>query len=232
MKKTEALKLLNNKKNKLLKQYPYLGEWLQKYNGYLAGGVWLSALLNTPHKDLDIYFNSTENTEAFGKELDPKLWITEGKSNIRIKQFELMRFVTYLTAMDCINDFDFSCCQIAWDGVTFYFGEYTLLDIESRYLRLLDIHAPLVPTLNRITKYINKGFKPDEHTFGTICKWIKQNGGVDNVPMKFEAYEEENLNDIKPAPVLWDNLPLPPRMNGELLRRLAEEPRPFGWIAI
>lgn len=200
MKKTEALNLLNKRKSNLLKAYPSLADDLQKYNGYLCGGVWVDSLLETKYKDLDIYFDSVENADAFAKARGIKNPV-EGKSNLHFGKFEIMRFVTYPTAMDCINDFDFSCCQIAWDGVTFYFGEHTLHDIESRYLRLLDIHAPLVPTLQRIIKYINKGFKPDEHTFGTICKYIKQKG-IDDVPLKFEAYEEavDELGEIAPPP--------------------------------
>lgn len=223
MKKTEALNLLNKRKSNLLKAYPSLADDLQKYNGYLCGGVWVDSLLETGYKDLDIYFDSVDNAKAFAKARGIKNPV-EGESNLRIGKFEIMRFVTYPTAMDCINDFDFSCTQIAWDGVTFYFGEHTLQDISDRYLRLLDIHAPLVPTLQRIIKYINKGFKPDEHTFGTICKHIKQNG-VDNVPMKFEAYQEEALEmpqvGLDPAQLDWDVMERHPA--GYIFGRL------FGW---
>lgn len=216
----------------MLKKYPNLADDLQKYNGYLSGGVWTTALLETGYKDLDIYFDSVENADAFAKAQGIKNPV-EGKSNLHFGKFEIMRFVTYPTAMDCINDFDFSCCQIAWDGVTFYFGEHTLHDIESRYLRLLDIHAPLVPTLQRIIKYINKGFKPDEHTFGTICKFIKQNG-ADNVPLKFEAYEEQEnagmLNLELVAQLGWAaEFQFPPPPVQPPPPQLNWQNNPFGW---
>ena len=165
--------------------------------GIIAGGIWADTLIGRVHKDVDVYFPSQEAVTKAFKDLyilTPK----PSRANLRVGQFEFMRFIYFPSATEVIESFDLSCVQIAYDGALWHFGEHTLEDISNRYLRLQQVNCPLAVQTKRLTKYMEKGFVPDEHTFGVICKHIKQGG--DQVKTMYEEYPKGDINPINPDP--------------------------------
>lgn len=160
------------------------------HGGIIAGGFFADVLLGRKYKDIDVYFPSVNAAERAYSDIN-SYPVSQGNTNLRSGYFEFMRFLTFPTAQEVIDSFDLSCVQIAYDGNMFYFGEHTLEDMNSKYLRLLRVNCPLAIQTQRLTKYMQKGFVPDEHTFGVMCKHIKQGG--DSIKTQYEDYN-------KPAP--------------------------------
>ena len=67
-----------------------------------------------------------------------------------------------------IDDFDFTCCQLATDGTSVIYGSQTVEDLENRVLRLSDPSRTHQGLLKRVIKYLSYGFKLDLISYQTI----------------------------------------------------------------
>ena len=76
-------------------------------------------------------------------------------------KIQLIRKKFYSSASEIIDDFDFTCCQIATDGNTVIYGSRTIEDLENRVLRLADTSRMHQGLLKRVIKYLAYGFKLD-----------------------------------------------------------------------
>lgn len=80
----------------------------------------------------------------------------------------------YSSPGEIINDFDFTCCQIATDGTTVIYGSQTVEDLENRVLRLADPSRTRRGLLKRVIKYLSYGFKLDPISYQTITNNIDE----------------------------------------------------------
>lgn len=168
--------------------------------GVLAGGCFLSMVMGSWVRDYDLFFPSPLKRFL-------SLNTTRTKQNIRAGGgIETIAFHEYKSPQELIETFDFSCTQIAYDGKQFYFGENTIEDINNRYLRLLHVNGDTKKTLQRIVKYIDKGFEPDVKTLGVLCKAMK-NGfpdklfdGDEYAKFSASALLAERLHHAPPPP--------------------------------
>lgn len=171
-------------------------------NGIISGGFFTSHLLGIPFKDVDIYFSDTEqanNTflKLFKLQYGNRLayFNPEAKENLHISlcsdphalvPFELMRFKTFASAEECINDFDFSVCQIAYQNGVIAFGKNTIKDFNAKKLRIENINGTLRQHFNRIAKYIIKGFSPSKQVFNKLYEYTQN---PEKFKLDFEPYD-------------------------------------------
>jgi hypothetical protein len=88
-----------------------------------------------------------------------------------IHTIQIIKRTHYNTAIDIINNFDFTVCQVATDdGKNFIFGDNTKHDIEHKILRNAQVEPRTDGVIARIIKYIVYGFKPDEDLMGFTRK--------------------------------------------------------------
>jgi hypothetical protein len=97
-------------------------------------------------------------------------------------QFIHKRF--YDTVEDVLNDFDFTVCRYATDGVVFKVGNFAIEDHQNKRLRYTkrDINPLLV---GRIVKYRSYGFYLDEN----LSKLIRDNLDVITYELDMATYD-------------------------------------------
>lgn len=181
-------------------------------NGIISGGFFTSYLLGISFKDVDIYFSDAEqanNTflKLFKLQYGNRLayFNPEAKENLRISlysdphalvPFELMRFKTFASAEECINDFDFSVCQIAYQNGVIAFGKNTIKDFNAKKLRIENINGTLKQHFNRVAKYIEKGFTPTKQVFNKLYEYTQN---PEKFKLDFEPYEPNPMPIQEPA---------------------------------
>lgn len=137
---------------------------------WLAGGALRRTLLRQePESDFDFFFRDADQLEAFRSGLEDrgltKVRQTEhhihyrgriGSSALE-RDIQLIRFAFYADAAAVIDSFDFTICQIAFDGETLTVGENTLWDLARHRLAVNKITFPVSST-RRLLKYAKQGF--------------------------------------------------------------------------
>lgn len=149
--------------------------------------------------DIDYFFNSFSQfcyfTDKFTKikgakyETGYKDGYRDKNCNIKIRDytFNLIGFSFANSPKIIADSFDFTVCQVWTDGKVYECSERTLHDIEHKILsftenrkrtyELKQVHNKwnmndLQSLENRIRKYRNKGFEPDEEIVQFILKYL------------------------------------------------------------
>lgn len=160
----------------ILKGLPALGS----AGPWIAGGALRRTLLGKePDSDFDFFFRSAEQLTAFCADLEARGFtkIREtihhvhyrgkiGDSGID-RDVQCIRFAFYETAQAVIDSFDYTICQLAFDGNTVTLGEFTLWDLGRRRLAIHKITYP-VATMRRMLKYTTQGFTACAGCMATI----------------------------------------------------------------
>lgn len=171
--------------NKIISELPF-GAWI-------AGGFLRSVISSEDDTDgdIDLFFNSEDSFQkmmeiiknpktinakkAFGfyninDYADiTKLRLVDCESLIEFRpKIQLIRLYWFKTAINVIDSFDFSVCQLITDGKTLWYGPHTLDDIKTKTIRRHLDTGDAVCSLNRILKYQAKGYKISKDEFKTI----------------------------------------------------------------
>lgn len=150
----------------VLSGLPSLGE-----NGpWLAGGALRRTLLGKePDSDFDFFFSDADQLKAFASSLEAngfyKVRETEHHLHYRgqidgkgvARDIQLIRFKFYQSAAEVIDSFDYTICQVAFDGSSLFLGEFTLWDLGRSRLAVHKITFP-VSSARRLLKYAQQGF--------------------------------------------------------------------------
>jgi hypothetical protein len=160
----------------ILKSLPALsadGPWI-------AGGALRRTLLGKePESDFDFFFRDAEQLAAFTTALEAaglqKVRETTHHVHYRGKlggsgvdrDIQCIRFAFYQNADAVIDSFDYTICQLAFDGRTLTLGEFTLWDLGRRRLAIHKITYP-VATMRRMLKYTSQGFTACAGCMATI----------------------------------------------------------------
>jgi hypothetical protein len=134
----------------------------------LAGGA-LRKVINPLDKilDYDIFFldfNYIQQVKSWLVEygFDLKFECPKGELftyKLNSLKIQLICKKQYNDIEHLLSSFDFTICQLAYDGERFYFSNYAVRSIKRRELHLSNnIEFPMA-TMNRIYKYKLKGFK-------------------------------------------------------------------------
>lgn len=91
---------------------------------------------------------------------------------------QVIKLHFYPDAISLINDFDFTCCMAAYDGVTVALGDYFLFDNSRRRLAVNKIKYP-VAALRRLLKYQKQGYYACSGCLQEIANAIHQMDPID-----------------------------------------------------
>lgn len=149
---------------------------LRELPGLSADGPWLAggALRRTlqgkePESDFDFFFRDADQLAAFVRKIEArgleKIKETEHHVHYRgrlgddgrDRDIQCIRFAFYANASAVIDSFDYTICQLAFDGMKLTLGEFTLWDLGRRRLAIHKITYP-VATMRRMLKYASQGF--------------------------------------------------------------------------
>lgn len=153
---------------------------------WLAGGALRRTLLRQePDSDFDFFFRDAEQLSKFQSELEArglrKVRETEHHLHYRgmvdgnvPRDIQLIRFAHYADAAAVIDSFDFTICQMAFDGLTLSVGSYTLWDLGRKRLALHKITFP-VSSMRRVLKYATQGFAACNGCLAGLVKATAEN---------------------------------------------------------
>lgn len=147
---------------------------VSKEGPWIAGGALRSLVANEDHvSDYDFFFKDKEQLEMFRSimESSASIKILSKKSNdhcdtysivIPNKEYnkfevQLVHISYYESPQLLLDSFDYTICQFAYDGDSFFTGEFSILDLMRRRLAVNVITYP-VSSVRRMIKYTNKGF--------------------------------------------------------------------------
>lgn len=174
-------KKLNNERAAVLNSFWQIRLLTNLKLAILAGGSLRKVVDNADEiVDYDLFFMNAEQRdktkgmlETFGYRLvfacpQGELF-TYKRKGVKV-QMICKRF--YTSIEDLLDSFDFTACQIALYDGKLYVTKQTIRDIKRKELRLNKIEYP-VATLNRIQKYLAKGYKPSQEFYQSIVKAIE-----------------------------------------------------------
>lgn len=151
-------------------------------------GPWLGggALRRTvqgqePTSDFDFFFQCQDQLDAFAKELEAKglkqikktdhhvhYRGTLGESKLE-RDIQLIKFKFYQSGEEVLNSFDYTICQLVYDGEQLSVGDHTLWDLGRKRLAINEITYP-VSTMRRMLKYTSQGFTACSGCLAAIIK--------------------------------------------------------------
>lgn len=148
---------------------------LNKHHAIVAGGAALSWYQDRAvgDKDIDIWFNNQSSFDRMSKYLEAhsarcrityntenaQTWSVDVNTNSPRYKIQLIKNNFWKDPKDIIQEFDFTVCQIATDGFTWYHSDNFCQDLKDRKLRTTKIR-PLIT--KRLLKYWIYGFQPDD----------------------------------------------------------------------
>jgi hypothetical protein len=147
---------------------------------WLAGGAVLSWYNGEPvgDSDFDIFFKDIRQfDQMFGRLMRNHGSIVFTSDNALtlnitidddVKKVQLIRKNYYQSALDVINNFDFTICQLVTDGYDIVSGEKTFEHIKER--RIVPFKEPSKAIVKRIIKYVSYGYKPDPDLISNIIE--------------------------------------------------------------
>lgn len=153
---------------------------------WLAGGSLRRAISgNNLESDFDFFFKDELQFKTFEVNLElgyVKVKETDhhvqyrGYSDVleRNIDIQLIKFQYYNTAQEVLDSFDYTICQVVFDGVDLHVGEYTLWDIANKRLAINKITFPL-STLRRLLKYTNQGYTACSGCLNSILQLTVEN---------------------------------------------------------
>lgn len=174
------IKIKADRGNLLVKEMDHIYRTLGSLVDFvIAGGFPLKALMgedSVNSSDIDLWFPDKENGDNANNMIaligdNYLVASTENARTYLCSQFtdpfstiniQLIQRDYYQDIKTLINSFDFTVSGVAYYKGFFFLEEHSLEDIASKRLRINANHQIQSDSLGRITKYIKKGFMPDE----------------------------------------------------------------------
>jgi hypothetical protein len=157
---------------------PSIEDELRMTSAWLAGGALLRLIANENsfEGDFDLFFPSVEAREnyekdliccGFVKEIDNYYLSQWNKKGIKVQLIKLI----YTKKEYIIDSFDYTICQLIYDGEFITVGPYTLWDISNKRLSFSSKPNSINQLLRRYVKYTQRGYIPTNKTLENIYKW-------------------------------------------------------------
>lgn len=162
---------------------------LSENGPWLAGGAIRKTLAGEVlDSDYDFFFKDEEQMKRASEFLGCHanfISVKENEYNKCFKLFsqldhlkeitiQLIHFQYYETLEECLNSFDYTICQMGFDGTNLVFGDYTLYDFARKRLVVNKITYP-VGSLRRLIKYTKQGFYACDGTLGEFLQTVIDN---------------------------------------------------------
>ncbi len=145
---------------------------------WLAGGAVLTWYNGEPvgDSDFDIFFKDLKQfDQMFGKLMRNHgsiVYTSENAITLNVtvnddlKKVQLIRKNYFKSALDVIDHFDFTICQLATDGYEVVSGAKTFEHIKEK--RIEPVRETNRGIVKRLIKYISYGYKPDPKLISNI----------------------------------------------------------------
>lgn len=148
--------------------------------GWLAGGAVRDFFSQQPtDSDIDVFFNDVEGfarAESTMNQADGVKKLYEHPAMVaykwRGKVVQLIRQHFFASPVETIAAFDFTVCCCAVDLNEVYVHEHFFDDLAGRRLAINKLPFPL-STLERLQKYVSKGFRACNGTLLELAKGIQ-----------------------------------------------------------
>jgi len=160
----------------------------QYSNCWIAGGCLRSSLLNETPNDIDIFGPDENSIQNFidlnlnNAKLIHKSKVLESYILNGLK-IQVVKRKYYNSIEECLTGFDYTICQFAFDGVTYFSTPEAVIDTYAHKLVINKLDKDFViDSLRRMTKYIKYGF--------TIC-----DGGLKNIVESIRSLKDEEVKN-------------------------------------
>lgn len=158
---------------------------------WLAGGALRRILTgdSLDDGDFDYFFKNSGQQQLFHEQL-----IRKGAKVLRnedhVTEYEVqmldaktmkvqaIKMKYFPTVREMLQDFDYTCCMIAYDGLDIHYGEWTLWDNARKRLAVNKIQYP-VASLRRLVKYTSQGYYACQGTMMDIATTIHTMDPID-----------------------------------------------------
>lgn len=176
------IKTLNLERLLTLNRLGFIGSMAEDGQVILAGGA-LRCLVDPNEEivDYDLFFKNTTDLvdtrnelEAFG--FRKVFECPQGELYTYVRKSMKVQLIVkryYKDVKDLLDSFDFTACQIAIFEGNLYIAREAIRDIKRKRLNLNTIEYP-VATLNRIQKYIKKGYTVNEAFYQELVYRISE----------------------------------------------------------
>lgn len=137
---------------------------------WIAGGaIRRTIMAQEPDSDFDFFFRDADQLETFRMGLESRGFslFRESEHHMHyrghidgdpmMRDIQLIRFQFYPDSAAVIDSFDFTLCQVAFDGMRLTVGDFTLWDLGRKRLAVNKITFP-VSSMRRLLKYTRQGF--------------------------------------------------------------------------
>lgn len=160
---------------------------------WVAGGSLRRTLLRQePDSDFDFFFRDADQLDDFRKGVEAAglLKVRETAHHVHYRgrlagsierDVQLIRFAFYANPEAVIDSFDFTICQMAYDGEKLFLGEHTLWDLGRKRLAVHKITFP-VSSLRRMLKYAKQGFTACNGCLAALLR-----ASVDNPELRMDV---------------------------------------------
>jgi hypothetical protein len=148
---------------------------------WVAGGaaMKISQHLERGNSDIDIFFANEDQykatmkwfTDAYHTLYDEVITKAFHQFKVRGVRIQLITSNYFESLNELFDDFDFSVCRFATDGVSVLGRDEAWLDCERKVLRLL---GPARKSMFRLAKYCRSGFTPEAGTLGKIVDGLQE----------------------------------------------------------
>jgi hypothetical protein len=170
-------------------------------NTWIAGGAIRDAVLKEKISDIDIFGVSKDKLDLF-IETNLKGCKKVYDSDI-LKTFILngekvqVIYRDYLSVQHCLDSFDYTLCQFAFDGKDILCNSQSLLDIFRKKITIHKIDPKFaVNSLRRLQKYIQKGYSICDGGLKRIVETIRETEQSD-IDSQFEFYPDGKARIIR-----------------------------------
>lgn len=164
------------------------GFHLEKHpNVWIAGGAVRDSVIGDTIKDIDVFGTNAESLDKFIEE--------ELKNYTRLRDTELLKefkqgdwrvqvvYRFYVGIKECLDSFDFTICQFAYDGDKVFTTPESITDSFRKRLVVHSIQKDFtMDSFRRVVKYVKKGY--------TIC-----NGGLLDVARSIQLLSPAEMED-------------------------------------
>ena len=181
---------------KYLSKWKLFGKPIREFPELIiAGGVFSSIYTGGRIKDVDVYLARSATKDFY----DKYKFAWDGK--FRNQHWYPVQFITMIdfqSPQELLETFDFSVTRIAYHigSNTYHTSDNALDDLYNRRLNLIKRNAPVDLQMERIARYVKKGFKPTKESFECL-----HNTWDDDLTapwmMEYEEQQKVKLNQLQ-----------------------------------
>lgn len=131
---------------------------------WIAGGAIRRWFNNEKKSDIDVFAIKEESLMKFAEvnKLGKPIYDKENIVAYMDKDTPIQLIKRYFSTIeDCLNSFDYTICQFAYDGTTIFATEEAIVSTLRKHIGVAKIQTGYeIDSLRRLLKYYDKGYKP------------------------------------------------------------------------